>query len=213
MGFPGALYRDWRATVRGAVAGVTAFVVGFAATFVLEHDEARNAEGFVEDAATFLGPDAGPLLRDAATWLQPDPLQVTGWFYYASHYVPLDVEVAALGRSANRVVDVQDLPMWDGVLVLVPPVVLFAAGFGVAAREFTRDSVGSSSVLAGTRLALGYGGVAALVAFQVAYSRSVGFASVSIAPGLATVVLNCAAYALAFGTAGAAVYAAYVARD
>ncbi|MFC3476398.1 hypothetical protein [Halobacterium litoreum] len=208
MDFPGALYRDWRDTARAAVAGVVAFLAGFAATFVLEYDEARDSAGFVEDVARFLGPDAGPLFRQAADWLEPDPVQVTGWFFYASHYVPLDVRVTALGNSAHRVVNVRDLPVWDGALVLVPPAVLLVAGFVVAARV-TPDA---SPVLTGVRVAFGYVAAAVVALRWVAYSRDAGLASASVGPDAWTVAINCGAYALVFGTIGAIVYAAYVRR-
>ena len=47
----GALWREWRATAAGALAGVLAFWVGFVATLAVQYDEVRESAGVVEDVA------------------------------------------------------------------------------------------------------------------------------------------------------------------
>jgi len=207
----GALWREWRATAAGALAGVLAFSVGFAATFAVQYDEVRESAGVVEDVTARLGADGGELFRSVAEWLQPDPVQLVGWFFYGSHYVPLEFRGSLLGNTVHRTVDVQETAVWDSLLVLVPPGVLLLAGFLLAAR--TADERPVSSPLTGVRIALGYGGTAVAVVSAVSYSRSLGFASMTVGPDPTTVALYCTGYAVAFGTVGAALHGAYVQGD
>lgn len=233
MGDPAGLLGDRRAVVRGALAGVAAYLVGFLATFALQYDDARESASFLDGVAAALGPDVGRLVRAAAEFLEPDPVQVAGWFFYGAHYVRLRFEAAALGNTVRRTVDVQALPAWDGALVLVPPAVLFATGFLLAARrdEDAKQSDGDAtrrdgsrhdgeaprrnggvpdSASTGVSVTLGYAAAAFVGVRWVAYSRDVGVASATLAPDPVTAALHFGGYALAFATAGAAVHAGYV---
>ncbi|WP_232702119.1 hypothetical protein [Halobacterium wangiae] len=204
----GALWREWRATAEGALAGVLAFCVGYAATLAVQYDEVRESAAVVDEVAALLGADTGGIFRGVAEWLQPDSVQLVGWFFYGSHYVPLEFHGSVLGSTVRRSVDVQETPVWDSLLVLVPPAVLLATGLLLAARF--ADERPASSLLTGIRIALGYGVTAVTIVSAVSYSRSVGFAAVTVGPNLVTVALYCTGYALAFGTVGAALYGAYV---
>jgi hypothetical protein len=200
-----SLWRDWRATGTGAVAGALAFAVVYAATFLLERDDAEGAGRFVEDVANAVGPDAGQVVRALADYLEPDPGQVIAWLAYAAHRVPLELDADALGNSVQRTVDVQALPIWDSTLAFVPPLVLLVAGAALAVTR-TRPRL-AAAWLTGTRLALGYAAVAGISLRWATYTRDAGIASVRVAPNPVTVLLQCGLYALAFGTAGAALAA------
>jgi hypothetical protein len=198
-----SLARDWRATAVGVAAGAVGFVAVYAATFVVQRDEVAGASDFVDSVAAALGPDAGGVVRALADFLEPDPGQVVAWLAYAAHRVPLELDADALGSSLTRTVDVQALPIWDPVLAYVAPVVLFAAGTGVAARRGPPRL--AASWLTGFRLAFGYAAAAGVSLRWATYTRDAGIASVRVAPDPVSVVAACALYALAFGTAGAAV--------
>lgn len=206
MALPRSLWRDARATAVGAAAGLAAFVVGFAATFALQYDELSESSVLVEDIAALLGPRLADLLGGVADWLEPDALEVVGWFFYASHYVGLEVTASALGQSLERSIDLQQTAIWDAELAIVPPLVLFATGFLLAHVERDRAR---SPLATGLRVALGYGTVAVLVAIAVTYTRDIGVAAVVLGPDVATAGAFCAAYALVFGGGGALLHAEF----
>jgi hypothetical protein len=178
----------------------------FGVTAVRQRDRATGTTDFVDALAAAFGPNAGRVLSGLADWLEPDPLQVVAWFAYASHRIPLEVDAEAFGNAAHRTVDVQSLSVWDSALVALPPVVLFGAGAAVVAVvELDRLSRAWQPGLA---VAAGYV-AAALLALRVArYERSLGVASVAVAPDPVTVAVHAGAYAVGFGVAGALAVAA-----
>jgi hypothetical protein len=206
MELPGALWRDLRGTAVGAAVGVAAFLTGFATTFVLERDELAASSGIGGELVAVLGPNLGDVAENMAEWLQPDAIEVVGWFFYASHQVDLEVTVTTLGRSIRWTADLQQTPLWDDELALVPPLVLLAAGSLFARWHHDR---GGSALASGIRIALGYAAAAPVGVSVVSYSRDAGLASLTAAPDLVTAVVSTAAYAVAFGTAGALLNDAY----
>lgn len=207
MGFPGSLWRDGAATLAGAAYGVAAFAAGYLASLVLVYQQVDASDELLDSIAERLGPTLGAAFRDVASWLQPDALQAVGWFFYNSHYVPLEVRAAALGQGLSASVSLQQTPMWRSALVLVPPVVLLAAGYLFARRQ--SDARPADSLTCGVRIAVGYGVSALLGVYAVSYTRNAGIAAITLQPSPTTAVLYCSAYALAFGTAGAVLYGAY----
>jgi len=204
------LARGWWPTAAGAVAGALAFAAVVAAALVRQRDEAGETAAFVDSLAASFGPDAGRVLAGLADWLEPDPTQVVAWFAYASHRVPLELDAEAFGNTARRTVDVQSLSVWDGALAYAPPAALLAAGAAVVVLAGVRRP--SRAWQPGLGVAAGYV-AAALLALRVAgYERSLGVASVTIAPDPVTVGLHTAAYALAFGLGGAVAAALVRAR-
>ncbi|MXR21711.1 hypothetical protein [Halobacterium bonnevillei] len=206
MELPGVLWRDVRGTVVGAAVGIAAFLAGFVATFVLQRDEFAESPALGDELAAVLGPDLGDVAEYVADWLQPEPVEAVGWFFYASHYVDLEVTVTTLGRSMRWTADLQQTPLWDDELALVPPLVLLTAGYLFARWHHGR---GGSALACGVRLAFGYAAAASAGVSVVSYSRDAGFARLTAVPDLVTAVVYTATYALVFGTAGALLYDAY----
>lgn len=206
MELPGVLWRDVRGTIVGAAVGVAAFLTGFAATFVLERDEFAESATLGDELVAVLGPDFGDVADYVADWLQPEAVEAVGWFFYASHQVDLEVTVTTLGRSLRWTADLQQTPLWDDELALVPPLVLLAAGFLFARWDHGR---GGSPLASGIRLALGYAAAAYGGVSVVSYSRDAGIAGLTASPDLVTAVAYTATYALVFGTAGALLHDAY----
>jgi hypothetical protein len=208
MGLPGSLWRDTDATLAGAAYGVAAFLVGYLASLGLVYRDVDASDELLNAIATRLGPTLGGAFRDVATWLQPEPLRTVGWFFYNSHYVPLEVRASALGQRLTTTVSLQQTPVWTSTLVLVPPVVLLVAGFLFARRQ-SHDRAAPAPGC-GARIALGYAATAVAGVYVIGYSRNAGIAMITLQPSLSTAALYCGGYALLFGTAGAALYGAYV---
>ncbi|MFB6268917.1 MAG: hypothetical protein ABEH83_03175 [Halobacterium sp.] len=206
MALPRTLWRDGRATAVGAAAGVAAFLAGAAATFVLQRDELDGSSAVVEEIAALLGPGLADALGSVADWLEPDVVEAVGWFFYASHYVDLEFTASAFGQTLHRTVALQQTPVWDAELAVVPPLALFATGFLLAAADRLR--VGRPLEV-GVRVALGYAGVALAAVPVATYTRDVGFASVTFGPDAAAAGAFCAAYAVVFAAAGALVHDEY----
>lgn len=191
----------WRATAAGLVAGALGFAAVLAVTALRQRDAATGTTDFADALAASFGPDAGRVLSGLADWLEPDPAQVVAWLAYASHRVPLQVDGEAFGNAVHRTVDVQSLSVWDGALAYVPPVVLFGAGAAVVAiAEIDRPSLAWQPGLAVTA---GYVAAAILALRAASYERSLGVASLTVAPDPVTAALHTAAYALVFGLGGA----------
>lgn len=207
MALPGSLWRDSEATLAGATYGVAAFLAGYLASLGLVYDDVDRSGELLDEIAARLGPTLGTAFRDVASWLEPDSLQAVGWFFYNSHYVPLEVRASAVGQGFSASVSLQQTTLWNSALVLVPPVVLLGAGYLFARRQSGART--PSALECGIRIAVGYGAAAAVGVSLVAYSRSAGIAAITLQPPLGTAVLYCAAYAVAFGTVGAMLYAAY----
>jgi len=196
---------EWRATVAGLLAGALGFVAVLAVTALRQRTRATDTADFVDALAAVFGPGAGRVLAGIADWLEPDPAQVVAWFAYASHRIPLEVDAEAFGNAARRSVDVQSLSVWDGALVYLPPVVLFGTGAAVVALvEVDRPSRAWQPGLA---VAVGYLAAGLLTLRYASYERSLGVASLTVAPDPVTAALHTAAYALVFGLGGAAAVA------
>jgi hypothetical protein len=207
MALPGSLWRDREATLAGVAYGVAAFLTGFLASLALVFDDVDQSDELLDEIATRLGPTLGDVFRDVASWLEPGSLQAVGWFFYNSHYVPLEVRASALGQRLSASVSLQQTPMWNSALVLVPPVVLLGAGYLFARRQ--SDDGAPSALACGVRIALGYSATAAGGVYLVGYSRSAAIAAITLQPAVGTAALYCGGYALAFGTGGALLYSTY----
>lgn len=206
MGLPRSLWRDARGTVVGAAVGVAAFLTGFATTFLLERDELAESSRLGDELVAVLGPNLSEVAENLSEWLQPEAVEAVGWLFYASHRVDLEVTVTTLGRSIRWNADLQQTPLWDSELALVPPAILLAAGYLFARWHHGRDG---SALASGVRLALGYGATAYLGVSGVSYARDVGIATLTAGPDVVTAVGYSSTYAVVFGTAGALLYEAY----
>lgn len=209
MGLPGSLWRDKRRTSVGALYGVGAFLAGYAATLLLQYDKVDTSDQLLADIGALLGPTLGRVFAEVADWIQPDPLQVVGWFFYNSHYVPLEIRATALGQHATASVSLRQTPLWTSALVLVPPVVLLFAGYLFARRQHETGAGSTSPLESGARIAVGYAATGAFGSAAVAYSRDAGIAAVAMGPQLTTAALYCGGYALLFGTLGGLLHTAY----
>jgi len=210
MELPGVLWRDGRGTIVGVAVGVAAFLAGFVATFILQRDEFTESASLGDELVASLGPDLGDVAEYVADWLQPEAVEAVGWFFYASHRVDLEVTVTTLGRSMRWTADLQQTPLWDDELALVPPLVLLTAGYLFARWHHGR---GRSPLASGIRLALGYAAAAYGGVSVVSYSRDAGLAGLTASPDLVTAVAYTAAYALVCGTAGAFLYDAHGSKN
>lgn len=103
------------AIVGGFVAGVGAYFVGYLVTYLWKAQDIREALGPINVIAEFFGAEPVP------GW------KVVGWLYYSAHFVATEVNLGLIGP---RYVDL--IQGGEGnleLLYLVPPLVLFVAGF------------------------------------------------------------------------------------
>jgi len=183
------------ALVPGAVAGIAAFLAGYVLTFVLKSGEVS------ELLTRSLGEAGGGGITPPGDW------QVVGWFFFQMHTVATETTLALNGQTQTSTTT-GSVESW---MLLVPIVLLAAAGFVVARRVGSREILAGAQ--AGATVVVGYVVLAVVFAFLTAWSASVsafgGTASVTIGPALVTGILTAGIiYPLAAGAVGGAFAAA-----
>ncbi len=173
--------------VGGFARGLMAFFMGFVVTFALKSSSASAPEGlsagggFVEQAVP-------------STW------QIVAWLHFAAHNADLTISGSGLASSLGTSISLQNLPMWDGYLMAIPPLALVLGGVWYA-----RSSGGGSIDVGGTvAMTVGYVVTAVLVAFASVWSVSVGLASAYAMPDLTAVATFGTVYSLVFVPVGMA---------
>ncbi|MDS0476411.1 hypothetical protein [Natrinema sp. 1APR25-10V2] len=168
-----------------AGAGVLAAVVGYLVTYLLVSGEVRDAFG-----------------DDVATW------KGVAWYFYEAHLVDIQAssQVGSLGGTRTLDLIAQSDSAGAGLLYVLPPLVLVAAG-GLLAVRWNATDLGEA-VIVGAPVAVGYGavvGLGALVAEASASGSAFGIeATTSTGPELLpAIVLGGVLYPLVFATAGA----------
>lgn len=174
---------DTRSIVRGAAAGVVAFVLGYLATYVLTEARVRESLEGVNAILQFFGGEQIP------AW------QAVGWVFFNAHYVRTQLPGVGGTRTHNFVTS-GDL---SSLLFAVPIVILLATGFAIA---WTR---GPTNVRAGTldgaTITIGYAAAAIAGVFLFGVTR--GDASISPDP-ITGVLLAGIVYPLVLGALGGA---------
>ena len=173
-----------REAVGGAVAGAAAYLVGYLSVYLTQSGRIEEGLSGLNFLAELFGGD--PI----SAW------QVSGWLFYNAHFVET-VSPAVFGGTSSRNLLMQ--AEGAGYLLLVPPVLLLAAGL-VAGRV-----AGAESPLDGARsgafVLAGYLPLALVGAFLFRYAVGDG----SVAPDLVTAVLLAGAvYPAVFGAIGGA---------
>lgn len=189
--------------IRGAVGGVCAFVAGYLVYALLFGSDLRR--GFVRGFSQRAG---GRQALEAMGVTLPSEWVVSGWGYYATHYV--NVEVVARANGAQRSATLPDLTAGFGVWNLIPPLVLLIAG-ALVARSVTPVD-GSGAATAGATVVAGYLPAAVAGKFLFTWETTLTIAGQPVgfemAPALVGSVLVAGTiYPLLFGALGG--FAAY----
>lgn len=175
------------ALLGGTAAGAAAYLVGYVLTYLLVRDEARREFG-----------------ETAPTW------KVAGWYHYNAHFVDVVTSRSIGGLGGSGVVNLiaESASSTTGLLYVLPPILLLAAGVAVAWHLDAPD-LGSAAV-GGAATAIGYGVLAILGAVLYAHTVSgtvFGIevsAQISIPMGDAVIIVALL-YPLVLGTLGAVV--------
>ncbi|WP_408956821.1 hypothetical protein [Natrinema sp. 74] len=175
-------------------AGVLAVTVGYLVTYLLVSGEVRDVFG-----------------DDVATW------KGVAWYFYEAHLVDIQAssQVGSLGGTSTLDLIAQSESAGAGLLYVLPPLVLLAAG-GLLAVRWNATDLGEA-VVVGAPVAIGYGAVVGLGAvITEASARGSAFGievTASTSPELLpAVVLGGVLYPLVFATAGAVLAAALAMR-
>jgi hypothetical protein len=173
----------------GGVAGAVAFLAGYVLTFLVK-------SGDVSDLLTrSLGEAQGSGLALPGDW------QVVGWMFFQMHNVATETTLT-IGGQSQTTTTAGSVESW---LLLVPLVLLAAAGFVVARQATVTDTLAGAQ--AGAMVTVGYAVCTLLGGFLVTWSAS-GFgggASISIGPPLLTGTLTAGLiYPLVVGAVGGA---------
>jgi len=140
--------------VSGAAAGVSAYLVGYLATYLWKAQAVTETLGPLNTVAELFGSESIP------AW------KVVGWLYYSAHSVDSKVQ---FGPAGPRFVDlVQSAEGNLELLYLLPPVLLFGAGAAVAVRHVTA-SAQDAAMKSGVAVTGGYltSVVVGVVAFRI----------------------------------------------
>lgn len=165
------------------VAGVAAYVAGYALTFGLLLVDSRLSEG---------GGSAG---GDGSF----DVLfEFVGTLWYSAHFVPVDFEIP-LGTGSVDLIEFYDLALPSLVYYAVPVLVLFVAGFVVTQRAHPASASVVGAAGAGASIALAYLPLVAL-GTQYFHFSFVG-AEISL-PLIRSALVAGVAYPVVLGAAG-----------
>lgn len=175
-----------RPLLRGAAAGLLAYLLGYAGLYLWKAREVESALSGLNALVSFFGGDGIP------TW------KAVGWLFYDAHNVALQIPSGDGAASRHLIGGEGNLT----VLYALPPLLLLAGGFLAA---YTAD-VGTPKrgAAAGASVAVGY----VVLAVAGAFVTSVDAFGSSVGPGLLTAALLAGvAYPVVFGGLGGLVAA------
>ena len=183
----------------GVVAGVFAYLCGYALTFLLM---ATRVQQYLDSTAGS-SVDFSQVAARFGEEALPSSAKVVSWFYLGAHNVGFRLEGQALGQQDSAQVSITASPVWNDLLFVVPPLVLLAVGY----LYHTQVTSGDRFRWLGTGLLLAVGYVAVSIPVMVFsfWFLNLGLAGISLTPLAGQGVLLTAAYGLVFGTAGAVV--------
>ncbi|USZ67702.1 hypothetical protein NGM10_13320 [Halorussus salilacus] len=175
---------------RGALAGTAAWLAGYLVAYVWKAGEVAEAVEGIGFVSQLFGGEGVPAWKGV------------GWLFMNAHLVDIRFPTIAGGTRMLNFVTAE-----DGVsmaFLLIPPVVLLAAGFAVAYAERESAETGPlAGAKAGTTLALGYLPLSVAAGFLT--EHAIGSTEAAIAPDPVTAVLLAGlVYPLAFGALGGA---------
>ncbi len=157
---------------RGAFAGVGAFLVGYALTYLIK---SGDIEGKTPDDGVMTYDSNGEEADVVFSEVEVDPPEVAdavSWLYYEMHNVELDGTIAyTISQDGDS--NTQEFDLLLGVdvetyMMVLPPVLLAAAGYWVASSVAVRDE--TEAAKAGATVTAGYLVTATLGALVFAYN-------------------------------------------
>lgn len=183
---------------RGFKTGILTFVVGMLASVLLVNPKAddevfENTDEAGTDALTY-----GELDTDSLS--PPGDFELAGWLYHKSHFASIDV---SLGSGSG---DDLAFAMDPGLVLLVPILVLLAAGFFLAARGTATTR--NDSAVNGALVFLGYLPVAYVSTHVLYYEADarVYYVGIEAQPDATSVVLFTGLlFPIVFGAIGGAI--------
>jgi len=180
---------DRTTLLRGAAAGVVAYLLGYLVTYAWQAPSVDESLQGINFVASLLGGQTVP------TW------KAVGWLFYNAHVVATRVPTVGGGERVVNFLDAAD----DGSLVLLyalVPVLLVLAGAAVA-RYGKADRPGTAAA-AGASVVVGYFPLAVVGEFAFAHTFAEG---VRVAPDPVTAVaLAGIVYPAFFGAVGGAAW-------
>ncbi|WP_435159533.1 hypothetical protein [Haladaptatus sp. DFWS20] len=178
---------------RAIPAGISAFLIQYAVVFVLFGSQVSS---LLQAKTIELGYGSGSKSILELIGGSPLPWKMAGWMLHSGHGVNLIVRLSNYGKS-TEINLVALAGGWAQTLYLLPPVVLFVAGYLVARTSRTYGAHGDD--YAGASIALSYG----LCYFVSGFVFMVDANSARADPNMYTgLYLGCLIYPLAFGWFG-----------
>lgn len=174
--------------IRGAVAGMAAFVVGYVVTYAWRAPSVSDSLRGLNFLAQLLGVDTIP------TW------KGVGWLFFGAHGVATRFPLPGGGTELVNMVE-QSGDGTVAVLYVLVPLLLVLAGAATARLADAIDS--AEAAVAGATVAVGYVVMAALGTFL--FAHAIGDTGASIAPDPVTgLLLAGVVYPAVFGGIGGA---------
>ena len=172
------------ALVRGALAGVAAWLFGYLGAYVWKASEVAESLEGVGFVSRLLGGESVPVWKGV------------GWLFLNVHFVDTRIPTIAGGTRMVNFATAEDGGSF--ALVVVPPLLLLIAGLSVAYGRRTEPLAGAK---AGAAVAAGY--LPLSVAAGLLTTHAIGNTEAVIAPDLVTAVLLAGlVYPLVFGALG-----------
>lgn len=170
--------------LEGAVGGAGAYLLGYLLTYLWKAQEYRDAFARIQPLVELFGGET------------PAPWKIIGWLYYSAHFVESRVAVGPVTAYVDLVAQGEGNLQ---VLYVVPPLLLLVAGYLVARRTDTPETV-ANGAQAGVSVVIGYLVlvIVGVFAFQVSGSGP------DFVPSL---LLAGVVYPLVFGSIGGAIAA------
>lgn len=179
---------DTATAVRGAAAGVAAYLLGYVLTYTWQAPAVQESLRSINFVTELFGGESVP------AW------KAVGWLFYNAHVVATRVTGFGGADMVNFVSRAEDGSLV--VLYVLPPLLLLLAGAAVA-RYGNADRPGSAAA-AGAAVVAGYLPLAVVGAFLFAHTFG---GDVRIAPDLVTAVaLAGVVYPAFFGAVGGAAW-------
>ncbi|AAG19881.1 transporter [Halobacterium salinarum] len=175
------------ATLPAAIGGITAYVVGYAVTYLWQSDAVGAALQSYNAVLALLGGDPIP------TWT------AVGWLFYNAHAVAFSTPAVGGSRLSRNLIIDGNAPL---VLLLVPAGLLVVAGFIAGRHDGTPRA--DRGLRVGVRVTAGYA-VAAVLGVAL-FRFTAGTATVHVEYALGVLVAGIG-YPAVFGAAGGALAA------
>jgi len=181
--------------VSGTIIGGLSYVAGYMILAVLLRGQIRDTYSSLGLPVEFT-----TISNQVGASALPNESKIFGWMWQTAHTVSFKFEATALFAETSRIVELNTIPIWNNLMYLLPPVILFISGF--VHHRLNNFSGIKGGFSAGISLAVGYGITFVLGMYLTVWYVDLGLGYISLVPQVGRGILAGFMFPLVFGAFG-----------